>query len=235
MVLGWALIDIQSFSALIQRFLRFQRCSELNQPTLILTSLVITDSVMNISEHLWFSAEHYWQAANSQRPWKKPKKVFFLILMLKRREIKNFRITFNGLFWKIRKMWFFPKTVFSFDFMSEDFLTRTKPVTDTKIPPVIEKKTLQELISMFLQCFWSEHVKSLRQQCSWLDQKKSVMFRAESVFFRNDAEKISYFQSWFSIVQNSSESIRRSRITSQVLFPNHILGGGQELRVKNNV
>ena len=74
---GWVLIDIQSFSALIQRFLRFQRCSELNQPTLILTSLVITDSVMNISEHLWFSAEHYWQAANSQRPWKKPKKCFF--------------------------------------------------------------------------------------------------------------------------------------------------------------
>ena len=75
--LGWALIYIQSFSALIQRFLRFQRCSELKQPTLILTSLVITDSVMNISEHLWFSAEHYWQAANRQRPWKKPKQVFF--------------------------------------------------------------------------------------------------------------------------------------------------------------
>ena len=74
--------------------------------------------------------------------------------------------------------------------------------------------------------FLGEHVKSLRQQCSWLDQKKSVMFRAESVFFRNDAEKISYFQSWFSIVQNPSESIRRSRITSQVLFPIHILGGG---------
>ena len=45
-------IDIQSFSALIQRFLHFQQCSELNQQTLILTSLVITDSVMNTSEHL---------------------------------------------------------------------------------------------------------------------------------------------------------------------------------------
>ena len=131
-----------------------------------------------------------------------------------------------GYFEKFEKCDFFPKTVFSFDSMSEDFLTRTKPVTDIKIPPVIGKKTLQELILMFLQCFWSKHVKSLRQQCSWLDQKKSVMFRAESVFFRNNAEKISYFQSWFSIVQNSSESIRRSRITSQVLFPNHILGGG---------
>ena len=109
---GWALIDIQSFSALIQRLLRFQRCSELNQPTLILTSLFITDSVMNISEHLWFSAEHHWQAANRQRPWKKPKKCFFLILMLKRREIENFRITFNGLFWKILKMWFFGNLYF---------------------------------------------------------------------------------------------------------------------------
>ena len=109
---GWALIDIQSFSALIQRFLRFQRCSELNQPTLILTFLVITDSVMNISEHLWFSAEHYWQAANRQRPWKKPKKCFFSKLMLKRREIKNFRTIFNGLFWKILKMWFFRNLYF---------------------------------------------------------------------------------------------------------------------------
>ena len=62
----------------IQRFLRFQWCSELCQSTLILTYLVLTDSVMNISKHLWFSAEHYWQAANRQRPWKQPKKLFFL-------------------------------------------------------------------------------------------------------------------------------------------------------------
>ena len=122
---GWALIDIQSFSALIQRFLRFQRCSELNQPTLILTSLVITDSVMNISEHFWFSAEHYWQAANRQRPWKKlTKSVFLSILMLKRREVENFRITFNWLFWKILKMWFFRNLYF--DSMSEDFLLEQK-------------------------------------------------------------------------------------------------------------
>ena len=54
--------------------------------------------------------------------------------------------------------------------------------------------------------------------------------------FMAGSEDISYFQSWFIIVQNSSESIRRSRITSQLLFPNHILGGGgQELRVKHNV
>ena len=66
---------------------------------------------MNISEHLWFSAEHYWQAANRQRPWKKPKN-FFSILMLKRREIEDFRITFNGLFWKILKIWFFRNLYF---------------------------------------------------------------------------------------------------------------------------
>ena len=87
---GWALIDIQSFSALIQRFLRFQRCSELNQPILILTSLVITDSVMNISEHLWFSVEHYWQAANRQRPWKKPKQVFFFNIDAEETRNRNF-------------------------------------------------------------------------------------------------------------------------------------------------
>ena len=69
---GWALIDIQSFSALIQIFF-----SAMFRASLILTSLVITDSVMYISEHLWFSAEHYWQAANKQRPQEQPKKVFF--------------------------------------------------------------------------------------------------------------------------------------------------------------
>ena len=90
----------------------FERCSELNQPILFLTSLVITDSVMNISEHLSFSAEHYWRAANSKRPWKKPKQVIFLILMLNRREIENFRITFNGLFWEILGMWLFHNLCF---------------------------------------------------------------------------------------------------------------------------
>ena len=39
--------------------------------------------------------------------------------------------------------------------MSEDFLLEQKKVKDTKIPPAIGKKTLHELISMFLQCFWA--------------------------------------------------------------------------------
>ena len=104
-------------------------------------------------------------------------------------------------------------------------LTRTKKVRSTKIPPVFGKKNFTGVNFDVFTVFLREHEKSLRQQCSWLDQKKSVMFRAESLFFRNDAEEISYFQSWLSIVQNSSESIRRSRLTSQVLLPNHILGG----------
>ena len=121
------------------------------------------DFNFDISGHNWFIDEHFWTSliqrwtllasSKQAKTIKKAKKVSFLILMLKRREIENFRITFNGLFWKILKMWFFPKTVFSFDFMSEDFLTRTKKAKDTKVPPVIGKKTLQELISMFLQCF----------------------------------------------------------------------------------
>ena len=98
----WALIDIQSLSALIQRFLF--------SATLILTSLVVADSVMNISEHLWFSAEHYWQAANRQKDHEnRQKSVLFSILMLKtkRREIESFKITSNASFWRKSKVWFF--------------------------------------------------------------------------------------------------------------------------------
>ena len=39
--------------------------------------------------------------------------------------------------------------------MSEDFLLEQKKVKNAKIPPDIGKKTLQELISMILQCFWA--------------------------------------------------------------------------------
>ena len=221
----WALIDIQSFSALIQRFLRFQRCSELNQPTLILTSLVITDSVMNISEHLWFSAKHYWQSANRQRPWKKPKQVVFFNIDAEETRNRKFQNNFWWVNLKNSKNVIFPKSVFSSDSMAEDFLLEQKK---WKIPKYLlqsRKKNFTGVSFDVFTVFLREHVQSQRQQCSWLGQKKSVMFRAESLFFRNDAEKISYFQSWFSIVQNSSESIRRSRITSQVLLPNHILGG----------
>ena len=39
--------------------------------------------------------------------------------------------------------------------MSEDFLIEQKTVKNTKINPAIREKTLQELILMFLQCFWA--------------------------------------------------------------------------------
>ena len=198
------------------------------------------DFNFDIAGHNWFIDEHFWTSliqrwtllasSKQAKTMKKVKKVFFSNIYAEETRNRKFQNNFNGLFWKLLKRWFFPKTVFSFDSMSENFLTRTKEVKDTKISPAIGKKILQELISMFLQCFCAcANMKSLRQQCSWLDQKKSVMFRAELVFFRNDAEKISY-QSWFSIVQNSSESIRRSRIMPQVLFPTHILGGGGGVR-----
>ena len=179
---------------------------------------------MNISEHLWFSAEPYWQAANRQKPWKKPEKVFFFsTLMLKKLEIESFKITLNGFFRKILKIWFFRNLYFLLISCQKTSYWNKKGEKYENTSVNWEKNFTGVIFDVFT-VFLREHVKSQRQQCSWLDQKKSVMFRAESFFFRIDAEKISYFQSWFSIVQNSSESIRRSRITSQVFLPNHILG-----------
>ena len=45
--------------------------------------------------------------------------------------------------------------------------------------------------------------------------------------FMAESEEISYVQSWISIFQKSSESIRRSGITSQDIVPNLTWGGGQ--------
>ena len=78
--------------------------------------------------------------------------------------------------------------------MSEDFLLEQIKVKNSKINPAITKKNVTGVNFQVFTVFLGEHVKSQRQQCSWLDQKKSVMFRAESLFCRNDAEKISYFQ-----------------------------------------
>ena len=124
--------------------MRFQRCLELNQPTLILTSMVTIDSALNITGKEQTGKDH----ENSQ------KSVFFSILMLKRREIEKFRITFNGLFGKIQKNVIFWKLVFPFDSMSEEILLEQKTVKNTKINHAIREKTLHELIWMFLQCFW---------------------------------------------------------------------------------
>ena len=81
------------------------------------------DFNFDISDHNWFSDEHFWtsliqrwtlQASSKQAKTRKIAKkfVFFSLLMLKRREIENFRITFNVLFWKILKMWFFRNLYF---------------------------------------------------------------------------------------------------------------------------
>ena len=76
--------------------------------------------------------------------------------------------------------------------MSGNFLPEQETAKNSETNPAIRKKTLQELIAMFL-LFLGEHVKSLHQQCLWLNQKKSVMFRAESVFFRNDRRENQLF------------------------------------------
>ena len=170
------------------------------------------DFNFDISGHNWFSDEHFWTSliqhwtllANSKqaKTMKKAKTSgFFSILMLKRREIENFTITLNRLFWKILKMWFFRDLHFLL-IPCQKTSYENKKSEKYQNTSCNREKNFTVNFDVFT-VFLSEHVKSQRQQCSWLDQKKSVMFRAESLFFRNDAEKISYFQSWFSIVQNS--------------------------------
>ena len=203
------------------------------------------DFNFDISGHNWFSDEHFWTSliqrwtllasSKQAKTMKKPKQVVFFNIDAEETRNRKFQNNFKWVILKNSKNVIFPRSVFSFDSTSEDFLLEQTKVKKCQNTSCNREKNFTGVNFDVFTVFLREHVKSQRQQCSWLDQKKSVMFRAESLFFRNDAEKISYFQSWFSIVQNSSESIRRSRITSQVLSPNHILGGGQELHVKNNV
>ena len=55
--------------------------------------------------------------------------------------------------------------------MSEDFLLEQKPVKKTKINPAIREKNMTGINFDVFTVFLGEHVKSLPQQCSWLDQK----------------------------------------------------------------
>ena len=122
---GWALIDIQSFSKLIQRFLRFQRYSELYQPTSILTSLVITDSVMNISEHLI----QRWTLLASSKPTKTiktAKKGVFYCWCWKDEKSKNSEWIPIVFFLKNSKNMIFRKSVFTFVSMSDNFYQNKK-------------------------------------------------------------------------------------------------------------
>ena len=66
--------------------------------------------------------------------------------------------------------------------MSEDFLLEQKTVKILKYHLQSGENVTGVSFDGFT-VFLGEHVKSLRQQCSWLDQKKSVIFRADSVLF----------------------------------------------------
>ena len=121
----------------------------------------------------------------------------------------------------------FPKSVFSFDSMSEALLPEQKKLRNTKINPAIRKKNITAVKFNVFTVFLGEHVKSLRQQCSWLDQKKSVMFRTESVFFRNDHRKNQLFS---ELIQYCSEFIRvylteQNNVSSFISW-SHSGGGG---------
>ena len=118
----------------------------------------------DISFHNWFSYEHFltsliqrWKLLASSKQANTMTKAktsdFFSKLVLKRREIENFRITFNGLFWKILKIWFFRNLYFLLIPCQKTSYWKKKKVKNTKIPPAIGKKTLQELISMFSEFF----------------------------------------------------------------------------------
>ena len=67
--------------------------------------------------------------------------------------------------------------------MSEDFLLEQKNEKYQNISCNREKNVTRVNFDVFT-VFLGEHVKSLRQECSWLDHKKSVIFRADSVLFR---------------------------------------------------
>ena len=131
---------------------------------------------------LWFNAKRYWQAANRQMTWKKAIQAVFSILVLKRGEIKNFRITFNELFWKFLKTWSFEICIF-FWFHVSRLLTWKKSEKYQNTACNREKNRTWVNFDV-LTVFLGEHVKCLRQQCSWLDQKKAVFFRAASALFR---------------------------------------------------
>ena len=96
--------------------MRFQRCSELNQPTLILTSLVTTDSVMNITGKQQTGKDH----EESQYKW------FFFNIDAEETRNGKFQNNFKWVILKNSKNVIFPRSVLSFDSMSEDFLLEQK-------------------------------------------------------------------------------------------------------------
>ena len=78
----------------------------------------------------------------------------------------------------------FPKSVYSSDSMSEDFLLEQKKDDKYQNTCCNWEKNVAGVNFDVFTVFFGEHVKSLPQQCSWLDQKKSAIFGADSVLFR---------------------------------------------------
>ena len=131
------------------------------------------DFNFHISGHNWFSDEHFWTflvqrwtllaSTKHTKTMKKAKtSVFFSILMLKGQEIENFRITFNGLFWKFLKMWFF-RNLYFFWFYVRRLLTRTKKGEKYQNSSCNREKNVTGVNFDVFTVFLGEHVKSLRQ------------------------------------------------------------------------
>ena len=66
---------------------------------------------------------------------------------------RKFPNNFSWVILKNSKNVIFPKSVFSLDSISEDFLLEQKKGEKYQNSSCNGEKTLQELISMFLQCF----------------------------------------------------------------------------------
>ena len=97
-------------------------------------------------------------------------------------------------------------------------LTRTKKVKITQIAPAIGKKTLQELISMFLQCFLANMLSlSASNVHGWI--RRNQLF----------SELIQYCSEFIRVYSTEQNNV------SGFISYSHSGGGGQELRVKNNV
>ena len=95
----------------------------------------------------------------------------------------------------------------------KNLLLEQKMGENTEINPA---KIVTEVNCDVLTVILSEHVKFLRQQYSWLNQRKSDMIRAESVFFRNDHTENQLFSELFQHCSEFIRLFRQSGITSQV-------------------
>ena len=164
---------------------------------------VPADFSFDISGHNWFSDEHFWTSLiqrwallASSKPTKTiktAKKGVFYYRWWKDEKSKTSEWISIGFFLKNSKNTIFWKSVFPFVFMSYNFLPEQKTAENTKINPANRRKTLQEDCDVF-RVFLGQPFNFLRQQCSWLNQRKSVMFKVESVFFRNDRRENQLFR-----------------------------------------